>query len=90
LDTLWRNDLIKADGRWHGVAFMWSPQGLGLRYMKTAEVNCGEPIRVPLGRDLALDHDKEVSPGRNLTLGYDKEISSGRDLTLAKDKEVRI
>ena len=44
----------------------------------------------PLGRNLTLGHDKEVSPGRNLTLGHDKEVSSDRDLTLAKDKEVRI
>jgi hypothetical protein len=52
----------------------------------TGNSKCGEPFGVQLDRNLIL----EVSSGRNLTLEHDKEVRPGRDLTLAKDKEVRI
>ena len=36
----------------------------------------------PLGRNLTLGHDKEVSSGRNLILGYNRKVNSGRNLIL--------
>ena len=42
----------------------------------------------PLGRNLTLGQDKEVSSGRNLILGQNREVSSGRNLISGKNKEV--
>jgi hypothetical protein len=49
---------------------------------------CGEPFGGPLGRNLTLGHDEEVSSGRHLTSGHDKEGSSSKNLTLGYNRKV--